>query len=304
MIKKILAVTANVQFPDIIGEAASDFQLVNATSIEAGVDALQQHEDWCLAMVDLNFGASNALSFLRQVNEETKAITILLGEEEDLGNAVHLANEFSIFRILPLDCTQEECESVLNDAARQYTLIFGETQLHKRIEALTVTDPLTNCYNRNYLQNYLAKELLRARRYSHNLSLIICDIDALRHINDSYGHHSGDAVLKGLPQLAGQIVRNDIDTISRWGEDEFIIILPETPIRGAGVVAERLRKSFAEKSFSVSGPPISCTASFGVAGYAPEIPDRNRRLDDLLTIADRCLIQSKAAGGNQVLCCP
>ena len=93
--------------------------------------------------------------------------------------------------------------------------------------------------------------------------------------------------------------------VSRWGEDEFLLMLPETTIRGAGRLATRIQQKFATLDLrSADDQPIPAVASYGIAGFAPETPERNTSLEALVLIASRCLAQAKSAGGNQVLCCP
>ena len=175
--------------------------------------------------------------------------------------------------------------------------------MREKIKKLSLTDALTGCYTPEYLRERLTKELQRSVRYSHYLAVIFCDIDKLKDINDAHGHRTGDQVLTGFAQAAMQVIREDVDWITRWEEDSFIIVLPETPIRGAGIVAERLRGLMTDLDLADDDTPIRVTASFGVSGFAPEIPEHNSHVKELLTIAARCLAQAKAEG-NRVLCCP
>jgi predicted signal transduction protein with EAL and GGDEF domain len=104
------------------------------------------------------------------------------------------------------------------------------------LKNLSVRDPLTGCYNRRYLNaSLLDNEIARARRYGLNLSLIMCDLDGFKAINDTHGHHAGDEMLRGFAALLQPMTRESIDTVVRYGGEEFLIVLPETPLDGAAL---------------------------------------------------------------------
>ncbi|MCK4485137.1 MAG: diguanylate cyclase, partial [Desulfobacterales bacterium] len=124
---------------------------------------------------------------------------------------------------------------------------------NERIKILSITDPLTGAYNRAYLTERLPQEIARAKRYRHPLSLIMCDIDFFKKINDSYGHQAGDTILTGFVDSLRGSIRKGIDWVARYGGEEFLIVLPETNIQGACQVAERLRTLVSESVFTVKG---------------------------------------------------
>lgn len=304
MSKQVLVVNANMRIATLPNETAGELRIISATSGKDGLVALTASAEWCAVLAASQLPDMSGLAFLQEATTITNAIPLLLAADSQLADSLHQANTHSIFRVVPESTRANILESILLDAARQFRLIHEERQLREQIQQLTRIDPLTGCYNRIHLQETLKKELSRSIRYSHHLSIILCDIDALKDINEAFGYHTGDRLLTEFAQTAQQTMRQDIDIITRWGEDEFLLVLPETPIRGAGRVASRLREQFANLGCTVDGHPVTSSASFGVAGFAPEIPDRNTAMDELLLIAGRCLLQAKAAGGNQVLCCP
>jgi len=259
---------------------------------------------WCAVLAAAALPDMRGLDFLTQAAACSDALPLLLVPDVDLAASLIEANKHSVFRVTPESAPAAALVAVFRDAVRQFALIEQEREQRLRIEQLTLTDPLTGCLSRLHLEEHLKKELSRSSRYGHYLSVILCDVDGLKEVNESVGRRVGDQVLAGFARTAMQLVRQDIDTITRWGEDEFLLVLPETPIRGAGRVAARLREQFAALDCVPDGHQVSCTASFGVAGFAPDGAGRNALLDDLLLIAGRCLLQAKAAGGNQVLCCP
>lgn len=175
----------------------------------------------------------------------------------------------------------------------------GELQsAYESIKELTVTDPLTKCYNRRYLNENLLKEIARSVRYNQPLSVIICDIDRFKNINDTFGHMAGDNILKTLPERISGNIRTNIDWIVRFGGEEFIIVLPSTDLDGARIIAERIRTSVESTPVKYSSYIITFTASFGVASLAPV--DYSCTADDLITRADTMLYEAKRGGRNRV----
>jgi len=299
-----LIVSHHVQSDNLLAEVSKKFDLTIVSSGQDGLAILTEKTQWCGMLVAADLPDMSGLDFLEQATSVTTAIPLLLAPEAHLAETLLLANSRSVFRVVLENTPAADLETILLDASQQFDLVQRERQLHAQIARLTLTDPLTGCYNRLHLEEHLFKELSRSIRYSHYLSVILCDIDGLKEVNEAFGHRAGDVILSEFARSAGQLIRHDIDTITRWGEDEFLLVLPETPIRGAGRVANRLREQFAGLACSVDGHRIACTASFGVAGFAPETGERNAAVEDLLLIAGRCLLQAKATGGNQVLCCP
>jgi len=304
MNKQILVVNDTMNIAGLHNEPAGDLLITSAATGKDGLAALAISSDWCVVLAAAQLSDMNGLTFLQEAAALSGAIPLLLVADTDLGTAVHQANSHSFFRVIPESTPAEILKVILLDAARQFRLINQEKQLRERIKQLTVMDSLTGCYTRLHQQEHFAKELRRSIRYGHPVSIILCDIDALKEVNAAFGHRVGDQLLTGFAQTAMQLTRQDIDTITRWGEDEFLLILPETHIRGAGRVASRLREQFELLEYEASGHRVAATASFGVAGFTPELPERNTAPEDLLLIAERCLAQAKVSGGNQVLCCP
>jgi len=153
-------------------------------------------------------------------------------------------------------------------------------------------DALTGLYNRRMMDRCLAEEMSRNKRYKHNLSLIMVDIDHFKNINDNFGHKTGDLVLQEFSKLLKQHVRLRIDLPFRYGGEEFILLLPETDKKGAFKIAERFRKKINEHTF----PRIqNLTISAGVASVK-----WNDNMD-LLELADEALYQAKKNGRNRVV---
>ncbi|MGB9108603.1 MAG: GGDEF domain-containing protein [Telluria sp.] len=166
---------------------------------------------------------------------------------------------------------------------------------------LSIRDPLTGCYNRRHLNAALLDgEIARARRYRLNLSLIMCDLDGFKKINDTHGHHAGDELLRGFATLVQAMTRESIDTVVRYGGEEFLIILPETRLDGARELAERVRAAFAAQRIELEGGvTLGTTASFGVVG-ADFGGVQSVSPQGMIALADQLMYEAKHAGRNLV----
>jgi two-component system cell cycle response regulator len=187
----------------------------------------------------------------------------------------------------------------LNTGKRILELERSLRKANEEIRQLSITDPLTGAYNRGYLNDFLPLELKRAIRYNRALSVILCDIDHFKRVNDTEGHQAGDMVLKHFAgQLLGSI-RKDLDWVVRYGGEEFLIVLPETDLAGASRVAERIRKATALAQMHVLGKLIHITASFGVASIE-SAAQKGDLSDGLIKRADDMLYMAKSGGRNRV----
>lgn len=156
-----------------------------------------------------------------------------------------------------------------------------------------VVDGLTNLYDHETFYSLLGKEVDRAARYRHSLSLLMIDIDDFKQINDSFGHKRGDEVLVKTAETIKENSR-DLDTCGRYGGEEFAVILPHADAEYAFAVAERIRKNI--KLQEIQG--VTLTVSIGVAGY----PDHSADIEELVQAADNALYRAKHAGKDRVVC--
>ncbi|MFZ6780456.1 GGDEF domain-containing protein [Undibacterium sp. Ji83W] len=176
-----------------------------------------------------------------------------------------------------------------------YTLYLTIKQAEQKFKRLASTDALTGLLNRRRMTELADKEFARSIRVSVPLSLLICDIDHFKLINDRYGHDAGDQVLK----VVGDIFRSlrEYDSVARWGGEEFLVLLPDADCNIAQNVAERLREKVAQVVISINDTQISVTMTFGVAQI-----ERNEPWQSALNRADKALYQGKEGGRNQVIC--
>ncbi len=155
-------------------------------------------------------------------------------------------------------------------------------------------DQLTGALNRRGMEELLDRELARSRRRNHPFSVLLCDVDRFKLINDSLGHRQGDKVLQQLARLSLNMLRQE-DAMARWGGEEFLCLLPETPRAEAMAIAERMRIRIADTPVDTDGGQQNITASFGVATY----PDDGIDLNKLIASADAALYHAKASGRNR-----
>jgi diguanylate cyclase (GGDEF)-like protein/PAS domain S-box-containing protein len=168
-------------------------------------------------------------------------------------------------------------------------------QLHWNLSEQVIRDPLTNVHNRRYLNETLDRELARANREAYQIGLVMIDIDNFKEINDSFGHHAGDLVLKNLAlQLTRQTRGSDL--VCRLGGDEFVVVLLNAKAESALSKAEQFRKAFDESVAVHEGSEIRSSLSMGIAMF----PDQGATSRELMTAADRALYEAKRKGRNRI----
>ncbi|GAB6037934.1 diguanylate cyclase [Fundidesulfovibrio butyratiphilus] len=166
--------------------------------------------------------------------------------------------------------------------------------LNSRLELMARTDLLTGLPNRWEMNNRLEIERSRAERHNAPFSLVLGDMDHFKLINDTFGHQAGDTVLRRVSQALSQALRSE-DVCARWGGEEFLMLLPETRLDQAVIVAEKLRAVVGKLAFAWDGVAVKATISFGVAQYFP-----GSGVDECLKRADDALYQAKGRGRDQV----
>ena len=178
--------------------------------------------------------------------------------------------------------------------------VLAERKVHAlnlRLAEQAIHDPLTGLYNRRFMVDSLDRELMRAKRDMYPVSVVMCDLDHFKAINDRYGHLAGDKVLKAFGSLLKRYCRGS-DIASRYGGEEFLLVFPNMPGIVARGRAEALRAATAKRSVKSGDEIIEITASFGVATY----PIDGQTPDEIISSADDAQYQAKARGRNQVRC--
>jgi two-component system cell cycle response regulator len=213
-------------------------------------------------------------------------------EDADLAAAIKAgANDF-----VRKPASQVELFARLTNGSRIVQLQRETVQLQRETYRLSITDPLLDMFNRRYAIDQLRCEVERAHRYQRPLTVLMVDLDHFKQINDRCGHAGGDQVLVWFTGKARKLIRSS-DWLARWGGEEFVFVLPETPLHDGERVAEKLRKELAAAPFIAAGGDVIVTASFGVAALTLESQDSS---NTLLGRADGALYASKRGGRNRV----
>lgn len=212
-----------------------------------------------------------------------------------------LANRINVERRLRFEAqeaslsTTQRLNEQLEQRVQERTMELE--MLNKQLKVLSNTDELTGLRNRRYMTTAIEEEWSRSKRYEHPLTVMLLDIDHFKHVNDDYGHQSGDQCLQQVARLIRESVRFPCDMVSRYGGEEFCVMLPETEGQGAMAVAERIRSTIEKHPVMTDQHPFSVTVSIGLYHC---VPTDLIKPDTMLRWADTALYQSKERGRNRV----
>jgi len=172
--------------------------------------------------------------------------------------------------------------------------VTAQRQTRESLLVQATHDPLTGVFNRRHVEDVLRQEVDRAERHARPLAVAMMDADHFKSINDTYGHHTGDEVLREISERCRKTLRAN-DILGRYGGEEFVVVFPETNLEEAGAVAERLRAAVAENPIKIGDNALGVTVSIGLAAYAP-----GQDIDKLFQKADSALYTAKQDGRNLV----
>jgi diguanylate cyclase (GGDEF)-like protein len=178
---------------------------------------------------------------------------------------------------------------------RPLAVAVNTIRLFDNSERLTITDDLTKLYNYRYLRQYLEAEVKRCLRYKKKVSILFIDVDGFKQVNDTFGHLVGSLALAEMGQVLRKILR-ETDVVGRYGGDEFVVVLPETPLNGALVIAERIRKKVEDYEFVAQNLRIRLTVSLGIANC----PKHTLTAEGLIKKADAAMYRAKEISKNSI----
>ena len=242
-----------------------------------------------------------------KVFTEKKSIITNLGGNDPRFNQISSDNNVSSLICVPL-IAKGECIGIINITNKKNGKLFNKKDLefiealanqaaiavdNAQLYELATKDGLTKLYIHRHFYFLLESEMKRVERYRHVLSLLMLDIDNFKSVNDQYGHLVGDVVIKEIAAAIQKTIRH-VDVAARYGGEEFTIILPETAIYNAAIIAERLRKRIQEIKVQAGDKIISPSVSIGIAEY----PNSSKNIKDLIDWADKALYMSKNNGKN------
>lgn len=256
--------------PDLFSQLPADF-----TCLLEQLDQQSATPVWCLLAED---GSCRHFKLQRAVKDSEPHLCLLLMQDiSEQENA-----------LLVLKKQNKELQQRLADIE----------QLKNRIREQSIRDPLTNLYNRRFLNEFMERELALARRNQKPLAVVMLDLDHFKQLNDQFGHQTGDKVIEMVAKhLLRQSRRTDI--LFRYGGEEFLVILPNTNATQARHLAENWRVHVEQAQVFAKHQAVNITLSAGVACY----PEQGTTAFNLIQAADEALYQAKAAGRNQVVMC-
>ncbi len=273
------------------------------TTAQNGIEGLNLFKEtfFPIVITDWVMHEMDGFEFCKTIRnqEMTGYVYIIILTKKKKKNDINAGFEAGADDYLIKPPDETELAARLKTAKRVITLEYSLRKQKEEIERLSVTDPLTKTYNRRYLSNHLPGAIKHTFRYSRPLSIIICDIDHFKNINDCYGHQAGDYVLEEFAQCIKNIIRDGIDWVARYGGEEFIIVLPETDLDNAKKAAERYRLLVSATELIYETQKIKITASFGVACLFPTEEGRKVNMDSMITAADELLYKAKKEGRNR-----
>lgn len=198
--------------------------------------------------------------------------------------------------------TADSSTDFIERLANVFSICLENSLNHERLKLVGLTDPLTEIYNRRYLEIRCQEEVANVRRYRNPLSCMFTDIDKFKRINDTYGHNIGDKVLCYVTGLIKSQLRSN-DVLARFGGEEFVVLLPQTGLRHACEIAERVRRTIADQPFKIDNDnELKVTISIGVARVPDELEgDDKEVVHKLFASADESLYVAKESGRNKVI---
>jgi two-component system cell cycle response regulator len=239
--------------------------------------------------------------------ENRNSSTLNIGEGVDASGAIsshqlrlltskgHPCGSIGLFSRKPSTFNEKNL-TTFGIIVRQANIVIDYARLYERNKQLSITDGLTSLYNHRYFQEALKREFARSARHKSDLTLVILDIDFFKKINDTHGHQQGDVILTELARILKRAVRA-LDLVSRYGGEEFTILMPDASLNDAMRVAERLRRSVENHEFATRDQTMKVTVSMGVASVPHPLVCNPAQL---INAADQALYAAKRNGRNRV----
>jgi two-component system, cell cycle response regulator len=298
-----------VEDDKIQGKATRDYlestgyKVVWAEEGKSAIKAVKT-QDIDLVVLDLVLPDMNGNEVCRwlKLNQDTRGLPIIMLTAKSSTNDKvtsltagaddHLSKPFNeselgarIYACLRTKALQDE----LRDKNRQLEEVLS------KVEVLAITDPLTHLYNRRHFEERIENEFANTARYKSPATCIMIDVDYFKRINDGYGHRTGDVVLKEISDIIKSCLRK-VDTVARWGGEEFVALLPRTNKEDSYPAAERILNTISEHTFT--GVDRKITVSIGIASIPDQSIDTAEKLVDA---SDAALYEAKGSGRNRIV---
>jgi two-component system, cell cycle response regulator len=281
---------------------AAGFEVTTAASGAAALESLRK--DFSpIVISDRMMPDMDGLTLCRTIRDERfeSYVYVLLLTVQDAEQDILAGLDAGADDYLSKRSSSAQLIARLRTAQRILTLEHSLRTVVDEKSRLATTDTLTGASNRRYFTRHFNRELKRVQRYGGSLSLLMLDIDHFKLINDRFGHAVGDEVLQEFAKRIGAGLPRESDWFARMGGEEFVVVLPQTPLSGAQIVAEKLRANVAGTPARTLAGSVAVTVSIGVASLESLAARKvEPTIDAMLDLADRCLYEAKAAGRNRV----
>jgi diguanylate cyclase (GGDEF)-like protein len=285
--------------------AGAGFIVHTVSSAEEAIYAFSE-EFFSIVIIDRLLGATDGIHLSQKIRDlpwpgyvYIMLLTVLDSSDQVVAGLNAGADDY-----LSKKVTDDEILARLRTATRIVTLEQSLRDTVAERSRAASTDVLTGGHNRRYFARHMKRELKRAKRFATPLSLLLLDIDHFKLVNDRFGHAAGDEILKQFSNRVRYSLPRDYDWSARIGGEEFVVVLPQTDIDGAQVVAERLRKAISATPFQFSQGELTITVSQGLSSLSSLEPSVEPSAQTLLDQADHYLYRSKLAGRNTISCPP
>jgi diguanylate cyclase (GGDEF)-like protein len=298
--------TGEVRFPlgvGIAGHVSRTGEFVNIPDpyqdarFDPGIDRMTGYRTRNILCVPLQNAQGTTIGAIEVLNKRSGSF---LAEDENVltalaSQAAVAVENAEVYRRLQelTDSLEEKVKERTADLLRSNERLSA---LNRELEERSITDDLTQAFNRQYFMTRFQQEVKRASRYGTRLSLLMIDIDHFKQVNDAFGHQAGDRVLAGVARKFKDRLR-ETDLLARYGGEEFCIIAIAMDLANAFQLGERLRGLIANTVFEHNGRVMQVTVSIGVSTLRPEISDR---FEELIHLADEALYRAKREGRNRV----
>jgi two-component system cell cycle response regulator len=276
------------------------YSLLHAHDGEEAWQLLQRASNVDLVVTDVQMPRVSGQELLTRIrqsdNPKIRALPVIVMTTANDNAEKHLAflNGANDFLNKPVDPLELQARIRVHHRLTHTIRELEESK--KALAELATTDALTQLKNRRLFYTQAEQNLADCRRNERDMSVLVLDIDHFKKVNDTYGHHTGDEVLIRVAKLLSRMVRA-VDTVARFGGEEFAVLMPETNKLGAAVLGERIRSVIEKEHIVVDGQTVAVTASLGIATLAAE---QVESIDQLLSIADRRLYLAKNSGRNRI----
>ena len=284
----VLSVDDDEEMLGLLQEVVSQLGHKSVTAVN-GADALEKLgvDQFDIVITDISMPLMDGIELTKRIKADLEDIDVLVvtGHQEEYKYTDVIEIGASDFISKPFN---------INELEAKINRILRERNLRAELKRLSLRDGLTGLFNRRYFDENLKREAIRSFRQHYGLFLLLIDVDNFKYYNDQFGHQKGDDLLKELSRLMILYSRHNVDSVYRYGGDEFALIIPHAKHEQAMMVARRLRSKFNSSNL---GP---ASLSMGMAQLEGELKTLEHDLENLLRIADQHLYMAKKNGGNQI----